>query len=137
MHQVSIDHAWEYTLTLLGGGSVLHDGVHDKACHAANGLSRTAQSDIMDAAPARRANLSFVEVCKDKLISVSWSDSTSGHYTEQLWRLCIARKRGQCALTGSNIQRGDKIYRPFVRGTTPVNADWAVLASAMEIEPDE
>ncbi|MBB3259314.1 hypothetical protein F4827_004189 [Paraburkholderia bannensis] len=137
MHQVSIDHAWQYTLTLLGGGSVLHDGAHDKACHATNGFSRSTHADIMDAVPARRANLAFVEVCKDKLISVSWSDPTSGHYTEQLWRLCIARKRGQCALTGGDIQRGDKIYRPFVRGTTPINADWAVLASALEIEPDE
>ncbi|HEV3427709.1 MAG TPA: DUF3331 domain-containing protein [Paraburkholderia sp.] len=137
MHQVSIDHAWQYTLTLLGGGSVLRGGVHDRMCHAANGLSTTTHADSMDAAPARRAHLAFVEVCKDKLISVSWSDPTSGHYTEQLWRLCIARKRGQCALTGGDIQRGDKIYRPFVRGTTPINADWAVLASALEIESDE
>lgn len=136
MHQVS-DHAWKHTLTLLGGGSVFNDGLHDKACHAVDGLSQSSHADMMEAAPARRANLAFVEVCNDKLISVSWSDPTSGRYTEQLWRLCIARKRGQCALTGGDILRGDKIYRPFVRGTTPINADWAVLASALEIESDE
>jgi hypothetical protein len=137
MHQLSIGHAWQHTLTLLGGGSVLHDGVRYDVSHAANGISRSTHRDSMDAAPARRAKLALVDFCKDKLISVSWSDPTSGHYTEQLWRLCIARKRGQCALTGNDILRGDKIYRPFVRGVMPINADWNILASALEGESDE
>ncbi|MBN3852184.1 MULTISPECIES: DUF3331 domain-containing protein [unclassified Paraburkholderia] len=121
MQQLNTGNAWQYTLTLLGGGSVLH------------GLD-AAHHETVDAVPARRANLAFVDVCKDNLISVSWSDPTSGHYTEQLWRLCIARKRGICALTGSDIQRGDKIYRPFSRGAAPGNANWAVLASALDVD---
>ncbi|MEX4002163.1 DUF3331 domain-containing protein [Paraburkholderia sp. EG285A] len=82
--------------------------------------------------PARRAHLAFVETWSENLISVSWSDPTNGRYAEQPWRLCIARSRGMCALTGADILRGDRIYRPFSRGTPPVNADWTVLASALE-----
>ncbi len=134
MQELGTGNAWQYTLTLLGGGSVFDGRAMDYACHAMQANSNAAQSPEVDVAPARRANLAFVDVCEDKLISVSWGDPTSGHYTEQLWRLCIARKRGQCALTGTDIQRGDKIYRPFSRGTTPINANWAVLASALEID---
>ncbi|MCG5077639.1 DUF3331 domain-containing protein [Paraburkholderia sp. RG36] len=81
--------------------------------------------------PALRAHLAVVETWSENLVSVSWSDSTSGRYSEQPWRLCIARKGGICALTGASIRRGDRVYRPL-RKLMSANAGWVVLASALK-----
>jgi hypothetical protein len=42
---------------------------------------------------------------------VPWRDLTACWYWEQLWRRCRARKRGFCALTGTEIAAGDDVYR--------------------------
>ncbi|WP_310630146.1 DUF3331 domain-containing protein [Paraburkholderia sp.] len=132
MRQLSGGNAWQYTLNLLGGGSVLHAHAGRNPRRACASRAAMADPSVPRSVPALRAHLAFVEAWSENLISVSWSDPTSGRYAEQPWRLCIARKRGLCALTGADIQRGDKIYRPFTRGVAPINADWAVLASALE-----
>jgi Domain of unknown function (DUF3331) len=85
--------------------------------------------------PALRANMRIVETRSGTLVAVSWSASTSGRCAEQLWKLDVSRKGSICSLTGSTIRRGDKIYRPYPKKKTTINAGWVVLASALQPEP--
>lgn len=121
MRNPGIDDAWQHTLNLLGG----------------NGRSRPGMNpSAMSPTTAHHVHLSIVETWSDNLVSVSWSDPTGGRYSEQPWRLFIARKCGVCALTGAAIRRGDRVYRPLSRKLRSVNADWVVLASAWMQAPD-
>jgi hypothetical protein len=93
---------------------------------------------LVRASPAERsgpepaARIEIVERCSPTDIVVYWRDPTSGRYGEQLWRQTTARRRNICALSGAEIRRGDPVYRPFARGYVPANANWVVLASAVQ-----
>nr|WP_240975840.1 DUF3331 domain-containing protein [Paraburkholderia aromaticivorans] len=69
--------------------------------------------------------------------TIAWSDATSCCYGEQLWRRCIARKSGVCALSGQTIARGDAVYRPRRARPAPRNVDAMILATVMEATPVE
>ncbi|MDR0246305.1 MAG: DUF3331 domain-containing protein [Burkholderia sp.] len=65
--------------------------------------------------PMRAEPLSSIAVTERltlSTISVTWSDSRSGRYTEQIWCRSRARTQAVCALTGCAIQRGDPVFRP-------------------------
>ena len=63
------------------------------------------------------ARIAVMERLSSYMISVSWSDSCSGRYAEQIWCRSRARVPSTCALTGRAIQRGDPVFRP--RGARP------------------
>lgn len=66
-------------------------------------------------------------------IAVCWSDPTYGRYSDQLWRMCTARRSAICALTGEKIRRGDAVFRPCPnRRHRPANADAMILASKLD-----
>jgi Domain of unknown function (DUF3331) len=67
----------------------------------------------------------------ERTVTVSWRDSTSCHYNDQIWRVGIARQPGCCAVTGRRIEPGDAIYRPIPAFPAPVNAQEMILASAV------
>jgi hypothetical protein len=70
-------------------------------------------------------------------ITVCWSDATYGRYSDQLWRVCTARRSSVCALTGEKIRRGDAVFRPSPnRRHRPANADAMILASKIENLPN-
>jgi hypothetical protein len=69
--------------------------------------------------------------------TVAWSDSTSCCYGEQLWRRCIARKAGVCALSGETIARGNVVYRPRRGRPVPQNIEAMILATVIEAIPFE
>lgn len=72
-----------------------------------------------------------------RTIAVRWSDSRSGCYGEQIWRMCHARTRTQCAATGLEIQPGDVVYRPTSgRYMVPFNEGQLILASAAGFPAD-
>ncbi|MBB3259076.1 hypothetical protein F4827_003950 [Paraburkholderia bannensis] len=72
-----------------------------------------------------------------RTIAVRWSDSRSGCYGEQIWRMCHARTRTLCAATGLEIQPGDVVYRPTSgRYMVPFNDGQLILASAVEYRLD-
>ncbi|WP_109476081.1 DUF3331 domain-containing protein [Paraburkholderia sp. C35] len=75
------------------------------------------------------------EILSAHTVSVSWSDSQTGHYAEQIWRLGLARNDGYCALSGLPIVEGNDVFRPR-RSATGVPANWSrmILASAVPIE---
>lgn len=128
MREIGAVDAWEHTLSLLSGGSASRG----KRSQASRPRTGPKQEDAVQATPALREHLAVVETWSENLVSVSWSDPTSGRCSEQPWRLCIARKSGVCALTGASIRRGDRVYRPFSRKLMAMKAGWVVLASALE-----
>ena len=72
------------------------------------------------------------EVLSAHTLSICWSDSQTGHYAEQVWRLGLARNDGFCALSGQPILQGDDVFRPR-RSVMCVPANWSrmILASAV------
>ncbi|MDN7652757.1 DUF3331 domain-containing protein [Burkholderia multivorans] len=66
------------------------------------------------------------------MISISWSNPCMGHYTDQVWRIGLARTSAVCMLSGVSIRPGDAVFRPRVRGShVPINHDRMILASAV------
>jgi len=71
--------------------------------------------------------------CCDGFASIEWNDPTQGHYAEQRWQRCIARRNGICALSGESIVRGDCVYQPARKLAKPVNSCAMILARALPI----
>jgi hypothetical protein len=70
------------------------------------------------------------EVLSSRTLSVYWSDSQTGHYAEQIWRVGLARHDSFCALSGKPIHSGDEVFRPRRSVVlTPANWDRMILAS--------
>jgi hypothetical protein len=69
--------------------------------------------------------------------TVAWSDPTSCCYGEQIWRRCIAKKGGVCALSGQVIATGDAVYRPRRLKPAPRNIEAMILATVMQAIPLE
>jgi hypothetical protein len=72
------------------------------------------------------------EILSAHTVSICWSDSQSGYYAEQIWRLGFARNDGFCALTGRPIAEGDDVFRPRRSvACVPANWDRMILASSV------
>ncbi|MBT2790066.1 DUF3331 domain-containing protein [Paraburkholderia strydomiana] len=78
--------------------------------------------------PARP--VSVIERLTMRTLSVSWSDPCCGRYSDQLWRLGVARDDGIGVFSGRHIRRGDCVFRPpsSVR-SCPANFQRMILAS--------
>jgi hypothetical protein len=80
----------------------------------------------------RPSRISVQEVLSVHTVSICWSDSQTGYYAEQLWRLGLARVAGSCALSGRPIACGEKVFRPRRSAiSVPGNWDRMVLASVI------
>lgn len=100
-------------------------------------LSRpTGSSTFTQAVDDRRwsaTSIADIERRSPMTVAIGWADSQLGHYGEQLWRLCVARRRAVCALSGMAISRGDSIYKPRTfGGKTPANSTSMILASILD-----
>jgi hypothetical protein len=134
---------WQQTIGLLtvacapwGPPSDEEETERGGACRAVP-LSRSAS----DAASRRRIaarswdaqGITLIRRYDQESISVCWSDPTYGRYSDQLWRVCTARRSAVCALTGEKIRRGDAVFRPCPnRRHRPANADAMILASKLD-----
>lgn len=129
MQTLGAPDAWQYTLQALSGGGALREPARKDA---GNGPSLRL-GEAGQPLSSRHGHLAIVEIWSENLVSVSWSDPTSGRYSEQPWRLCVARRASVCALTGERIRRGDKVYRPLSPKFRALSAGWSVLASALSL----
>lgn len=85
-----------------------------------------------DSSRAPSFTVTVLEHMHNSRVCLSWHDPTLCNYEEQVWAPALARRSGQCALSGASIRRGDSVYRPRTRGRIPpVNADAMILASAL------
>jgi hypothetical protein len=62
---------------------------------------------------------------------VSWRDPTDCSYGSHMWHRAISRRSGICALSGSEIRRGDSVYQPRTRPRA-ANASAMILSTHIE-----
>jgi uncharacterized protein DUF3331 len=80
----------------------------------------------------RTHTVTVVEELPNSLFALRWQDPTLCNYEEQIWAPCLAPAAGRCALSGAHVNKGDRIYRPRVRGRfVPLNRDAVILASEL------
>ncbi len=80
------------------------------------------------------AKISIIERLSSVTLSICWSDSTTGYFGEQVWRMGLAHGRSFCALSGMPIKIGDSVFRPWVSVTrAPANSHRMILASCVRV----
>ncbi|WP_373864432.1 DUF3331 domain-containing protein [Paraburkholderia unamae] len=93
---------------------------------------RGVSSRLVDVGPTQTppCRVTVLDRPSSHALTVLWSDACSGHYGEQTWRLVFAKRDALCALTGTEILKGDEVFRPRVkRNSLPANWDRMILAS--------
>lgn len=88
------------------------------------------ETRIQDERRAARI-VNVLDRLSDRTVTISWRDATMCHYNDQIWRLGVARRQGECALTGESVGVGEAIYRPIPITPPPLNARAMILASAL------
>ncbi len=120
MRHASLMDPWSCTLAMLDDRA--SRGVRSNDIHGSRN----------DAHCARSVNIRLVERLSESTLALSWHDPTSFNYSEQVWALCTARKRGVCVLSGETIRRGQPVYRPRRVGScVPLNSGAMILAFAL------
>jgi hypothetical protein len=140
MKHPSLMDPWSRTLAMLDSRSGRLSEVNDKAVSVTRALVRTVpvRGGFAWEAETRRVNIRVLERLSDSTLALSWHDPTSFNYSEQVWSLCTARKRGTCALSGQAIRRGQPVYRPRRVGrSVPLNSGAMILARAVSVTPPE
>ncbi|MNT26429.1 hypothetical protein D3C72_1620020 [compost metagenome] len=120
-----VDRAWSHTMALLNpdGRGIIHARRQGHVCPEYHHDS------------FQKCAIKLLERRSLTTATVAWSDSTTGHYGEQLWQRVITRKSGNCAVSGLVIAEGDAVYRPRLVLPAPRNAAAMILASVMEAIP--
>jgi hypothetical protein len=109
------------------------DGVTTDQCFIRKSTNRLKGqcSDHSIRLPHAHIKVRVVERLTETTISVTWHDSTSVNYMEQLWQLGRARGAGICSLTGAPISRGQSVYKPRRNGKRPALNQDAMILSEM------
>jgi hypothetical protein len=133
MKHPSVLDPWSRTLAMLdsrAGRSSERAGAH--ACAAPSLTLRTVKWTGHGDHDAHSVNIRVLERLSESTLALSWHDPTSFNYSEQVWALCSARKRGTCVLSGQSIRRGQPVYRPRrVGSSVPLNSGAMILALAL------
>ena len=129
MH-ASQSNPWAQTIQLLSRGSQLPNICHKTSVRA----RRRAPFDHdggLGIGPSLHRVVSFIERTSSSTVTIAWRDPTSCSYGAQIWMGANAKVAGVCALSGAQINRGDRIYHPRHSNPAPVNAGAMILASAI------
>ncbi len=63
--------------------------------------------------------------------TIAWRDATHCSYGDQLWHVSRARVSGICAMSGTAIRIGDKVFKPRRGRPAPLNAGAMILAEVL------
>ncbi|WOD13613.1 DUF3331 domain-containing protein [Paraburkholderia kirstenboschensis] len=95
-------------------------------------LGEPLNSRQSDGGDMRTYTVTVVEELSNSLFALRWHDATLCNYEEQIWAPCLAPGAGRCALSGEHISKGERVYRPRIRGGfIPLNSDAVILASEL------
>jgi hypothetical protein len=144
MTKLDTGSVWQQTIDLLSIASepvsVTGDMDRDRQCKPVpltRGASESASRRREMARSWDAQGITLIRRHDRESITVCWSDATYGRYSDQLWRVCTARRSSICALTGEKIRRGDAVFRPSPnRRHRPANADAMILASKIDNLPN-
>jgi Domain of unknown function (DUF3331) len=117
---------WQSTMELLSGEGKILLSIESSRVHPMHGADYFPKCAIR-----------VLERHTPTSATITWSDATSCRYGDQLWRRCIAKKAGVCALTGQAIARGDAVYCPRLARPVPRNIKAMILAMVIESIPVE
>lgn len=134
MKHPSLMDPWSRTLAMLDTRPSRPSEASERAASMTRSLVRSiaGRSGCPGPSEAHCVNIRVLERLSDSTLSLSWHDPTSFNYSEQVWSLCTARKRGTCALSGQAIRRGQPVYRPRrVGSSVPLNSGAMILALAL------
>ncbi|WP_244817588.1 DUF3331 domain-containing protein [Caballeronia sp. Lep1P3] len=132
MKHPSLVDPWSRTLAMLDDRSSRHDEPGERRSAFGRSLVRGGLAETDEPHGARCVNIRLLERLSESTLALSWHDPTSFNYSEQVWALCTARKRGVCALSGQAIRRGQPVYRPRrVGSSVPLNSGAMILALAL------
>ncbi|EUC12373.1 DUF3331 domain-containing protein [Paraburkholderia hospita] len=120
---IETDHTWFHTMALLSP---------DESFQVSR---RGAVQEEYRRDFYRTCAIKVLERHGQTVATVAWADSTACCYGEQLWRRCVARRDGICALSGQVIAKGDAVYCPRLVQPVPRNIQAMILASALEAIP--
>jgi hypothetical protein len=115
------DRTWQSTMALLSGEGEMRLPIVSSRVRPIRGDSYF-----------RKCVIRLLERNSPTSATVAWSDSTSCCYGAQLWRRCIAKKAGVCALSGQTIATGNAVYRPRRVQPIPRNIEAMILATVLE-----
>jgi hypothetical protein len=120
---------WEAMIRSLVGDPTREDGVLDtpKNSRARKHAARGSNQDTS----FHTARIVVLERISASSALVSWRDPTHCNYGFQMWHRATSRKAGKCALSGSEIRRGDSIYQPRTRPPA-LNAAAMILSEHIE-----
>jgi len=78
----------------------------------------------------RPSNILVVECLSSRMISVSWRDSCSGRYTEEIW--CSSSAHVEAFALTTSYQPRDEVFRPRARETrVPINRHQMILTATV------
>lgn len=119
---------WIQTIRLLSRGSALPT-IGNKTSLRARRCAPLGRE--LTTGPSLHRVISLVERTSSSTITIAWRDSTSCSYAAQIWMGANAKVSGVCAMSGAQINRGDRIFHPRHTNPAPVNAGAMILASAI------
>jgi len=134
MKHPSLMDPWSRTLAMLDSLPNRPSDANEKLSLMTRPLVRNVQGKTacIGSTDGHCVNIRVLERLSESTLSLSWHDPTSFNYSEQVWALCTARKRGTCALSGQAIRRGQPVYRPRrVGSSVPLNSGAMILALAL------
>lgn len=134
MKHPSLMDPWSRTLAMLDSRASRPSEPNDRSVSLTRTLVRnmSTRPTCIGSGEAHCVNIRVLERLSDSTLALSWHDPTSFNYSEQVWSLCTARKRGTCALSGQAIRRGQPVYRPRrVGSSVPLNSGAMILALAL------
>ncbi|KXU92483.1 hypothetical protein CR51_30820 [Caballeronia megalochromosomata] len=134
MKHPSVMDPWSRTLAMLDSRPSRPSEVNESLALMTRSLVRNmpVKSPCFGTPEGHRVNIRVLERLSESTLALSWHDPTSFNYSEQVWALCTARKRGTCALSGQAIRRGQPVYRPRrVGSSVPLNSGAMILALAL------
>ncbi|WP_250516663.1 DUF3331 domain-containing protein [Caballeronia sp. INDeC2] len=134
MKHPSLMDPWSRTLAMLDSRPSRPSEANEKLTLVTRSLVRNVpgKSSCMGSGEEHCVNIRVLERLSESTLALSWHDPTSFNYSEQVWALCTARKRGTCALSGQAIRRGQPVYRPRrVGSSVPLNSGAMILALAL------
>lgn len=122
---------WIQTIQLLSCGSQLPD-IGNKMSFRARRCASFGNDGALSTGPSLHRVVSLLERISPSTVTIAWRDSTSCSYGAQIWMGANAKVSGVCAMSGAQIKRGDRIFRPRHSKPAPVNAGAMILASAID-----
>ncbi|KAK45000.1 hypothetical protein BG58_21800 [Caballeronia jiangsuensis] len=134
MKHPSLMDPWSRTLAMLDSRASRPTEANEKLALMTRSLVRNVpvKSACFGLPEEHCVSIRVLERLSESTLALSWHDPTSFNYSEQVWALCTARKRGTCALSGQAIRRGQPVYRPRrVGSSVPLNSGAMILALAL------